>query len=77
MVVAALIAHVRNGFFMNWSGAQPGEGFEYHVLVVGLAAALVLRGGGLFSLDRIVSAAGFPSSASRSSRPGQFQGGIR
>ena len=58
MVVAALIAHARNGFFMNWSGAQSGEGFEYHVLVVALTAALVLRGGGLFSLDRVLSTDG-------------------
>lgn len=45
-----------NGFFMNWNGNQAGEGFEYHLLVLGLAFALILRGGGRASLDRSLSA---------------------
>ena len=51
MTVAALAVHVQNGFFMNWTGAQHGEGFEYHILVLGLALGLVLQGGGKASLD--------------------------
>ncbi|HXV20086.1 MAG TPA: DoxX family protein [Desulfuromonadales bacterium] len=53
--VAALMVHVPYGFFMNWSGKQAGEGFEYHLLVVGMALALVIRGGGKWSLDRILA----------------------
>jgi putative oxidoreductase len=52
MVGAALTQHVPNGFFMNWFGNQAGEGFEYHLLAAGLAAALVVRGSGALSLDR-------------------------
>lgn len=48
--------HATNGFFMNWYGNQAGEGFEYHLLVLGLALALILRGGGRASLDRSLSA---------------------
>lgn len=55
MIVAALVAHVSNGFFMNWSGQQAGEGFEYHVLAVGMAAALVVLGSGCCSVDRALS----------------------
>lgn len=44
-------AHITNGFFMNWTGAQGGEGYEYHLLVIGLSLAIVLNGGGRFSLD--------------------------
>lgn len=51
MLVAASF-HRANGFFMNWSGAQAGEGFEYHLLYIGAALALVLAGGGAWSLDR-------------------------
>ena len=51
MIVAALTAHLPNGFFMNWLGNQAGEGFEYHILAVGLAAAGFIGGGGKFSLD--------------------------
>ena len=54
--VAALMVHLPHGFFMNWYGAQEGEGFEYHILVVGMAIASVLLGGGAYSVDRIISA---------------------
>ncbi len=52
--IAALMLHVKNGFFMNWFGNQKGEGFEYHILVVAIAAALVIKGGGKWSLDRVL-----------------------
>ena len=55
IAVAALLVHLGNGFFMNWSGKQAGEGFEYHILVVGICLALVIAGGGRFSLDRAIS----------------------
>ncbi|MDR8393276.1 DoxX family protein [Aliifodinibius sp. S!AR15-10] len=45
-------AHIQHGFFMNWSGNQAGEGFEYHLLVLGMAAALVISGAGKYSADR-------------------------
>lgn len=52
MAGAAWIAHANNGFFMNWFGQQAGEGFEYHLLVIGLCVSLVVSGGGALSLDR-------------------------
>lgn len=52
MAGAIATVHAPNGFFMNWFGQQSGEGFEYHLLVIGLAAVLALRGGGSLSLDR-------------------------
>ncbi len=51
MTVAVLMAHLQNGFFMNWYGNQAGEGFEYHILAVTLAIAVAIKGGGLWSLD--------------------------
>jgi putative oxidoreductase len=51
MVVGVLLVHARNGFFMNWVGTQAGEGFEYHILAVAIMLALMIRGGGLFSID--------------------------
>lgn len=41
-----------NGFFMNWSGDKHGEGYEYHLLVLGMALALLISGGGSLSIDR-------------------------
>lgn len=52
MFGAIVTVHAPHGFFMNWFGAQQGEGFEYHLLVIGMALALVFAGGGRWSLDR-------------------------
>ncbi len=51
-----LIVHLPNGFFMNWSGKQAGEGFEFHLLVLGMAWALVVGGAGQFSIDKAMVA---------------------
>jgi putative oxidoreductase len=51
MVGAITTVHAAFGFFMNWSGAQAGEGFEFHLLVIGMALALVATGGGRWSAD--------------------------
>jgi putative oxidoreductase len=53
--VCAYVNHLQHGFFMNWFGQQKGEGIEYHVLVVGISLALMIAGGGIFSLDRMIS----------------------
>jgi len=50
--ICAYMNHLKNGFFMNWFGQQKGEGFEFHILVIGLAFALMITGGGIFSFDR-------------------------
>ena len=39
MVVAILTSTAANGFFMNWYGNQKGEGFEYHLLAIGLGSS--------------------------------------
>ena len=54
MAVAGTM-HLDNGFFMNWFGQQAGEGYEYHLLAIGLAAAVIARGSGAFSLDRLLA----------------------
>jgi putative oxidoreductase len=56
MVVAVLTSHLGNGFFMNWFGNQKGEGFEYHLLAIGIALAVMIRGAGAFSLDSLLAA---------------------
>ena len=52
MAVAIAMVHYPNGFFMNWQGHQAGEGFEYHLLAIGLALVVMINGSGAFSLDR-------------------------
>jgi putative oxidoreductase len=55
MIGAIFLVHLPNGFFMNWFGTQKGEGFEYHLLTIAMAAALLLRGAGAFSADLALS----------------------
>lgn len=55
MAGAVMTVHMSNGFFMNWSGAQEGEGYEYHLLAIGLAIIVMIYGGGKASLDSLVS----------------------
>lgn len=55
MIVAVAMVHSRVGFFMNWSGQQKGEGFEYHLLALVLLLVLMVRGSGAFSIDQILA----------------------
>jgi len=55
MVVAIFMVHLPNGFFMNWFGKQKGEGFEYHLLVIAIAIALMIKGGGRWSIDGLIA----------------------
>jgi putative oxidoreductase len=50
-----LIVHLPYGFFMNWSGNQTGEGYEFHLLIIGMAWALVLGGAGYLSADKVMA----------------------
>lgn len=53
LMAGAARYHLENGFFMNWSGKQTGEGVEYHLLFIGAALALALFGGGRFTLSNL------------------------
>jgi putative oxidoreductase len=55
IMLVAMNIHSANGFFMNWGGTQPGEGFEYHLLVIGINIALIIKGAGRWSADRQLS----------------------
>ena len=55
MLVAIMAVHRGVGFFMDWAGTQKGEGYEYHLLVLAIAAFLIIRGAGAFSVDRVLS----------------------
>jgi len=62
MIVAIKMVHGANGFFMNWMGNQKGEGFEYHLLAIGLALIVLIYGAGKFSVDAAI-AGGAPKKA--------------
>ena len=55
MIVAMAMVHGRQGFFMNWEGQKQGEGFEYHLLVLAITYALILKGAGSVSIDHLLT----------------------
>ena len=55
MLVAIATVHLPNGFFMNWTGTQQGEGFEYHLLVIAIGLAVLIKGSGAMSVDRALA----------------------
>ena len=57
MVVAIALVHSSFGFFMNWTGTQKGEGFEYHLLTLAITTFLMIRGAGALSVDRVIATA--------------------
>lgn len=55
MIGAIATTNYVHGFFMNWFGTQQGEGFEYHLLVIGICIALMFTGGGRYSVDQLIA----------------------
>ncbi|HTL97626.1 MAG TPA: DoxX family protein [Holophagaceae bacterium] len=56
MAVAVYMVHAHVGFFMNWNGVTPpAEGYEYHLLAMAMALAVMIKGSGAFSLDRMIA----------------------
>jgi putative oxidoreductase len=55
MLAATLMVHLPHGFFMNWAGKQQGEGFEFHLLAMAIAVALMIIGGGRWSIDGLLT----------------------
>lgn len=55
MIVAVAMVHGQFGFWMNWTGAQKGEGYEYHLLLMTASVLLMIRGAGAASIDRLLS----------------------
>jgi putative oxidoreductase len=51
MLGAISLVHLPHGFFMNWFGNKQGEGFEFHLLAIGLALVVLIKGGGKWSVD--------------------------
>lgn len=54
MLGAIGMAHAQFGFFMNWTGKQPGEGYEYHLLAIALLAVILLAGPGRLAIGRFL-----------------------
>ena len=57
LMAGAASTHTENGFFMNWFGTLPAgaEGFEYHLLAIGLGVVVAINGSGALSLDRWIA----------------------
>jgi putative oxidoreductase len=58
MIVAPLANGLYVRFFMNWTGRNPGEGYEYHLLAIALILVVLVHGAGALSLDRFIALRG-------------------
>lgn len=67
MIVAVALVHHNFGFFMNWTGAQKGEGYEYHLVAMAIAMFLMIRGAGAASVDSLLYSS--PASSRRQASP--------
>lgn len=54
MIGIIVTSHWSNGFFMDWVNTLNGEGYEYHLLFIGVCIALALVGGGRYSVDQLL-----------------------
>ncbi len=54
MLGAIFMVHLPNGLFMNWFGTKQGEGFEFHILAIGLGLVVLIGGGGKWSIDKLL-----------------------
>lgn len=54
MLGAIFMVHMQYGLFMNWFGNQAGQGYEYHLLVIGLSLIVLIKGSGKWSLDQFI-----------------------
>ncbi len=56
MLVAISKVHVRNGFFLNWSMAPgKGHGYEFNLALIAMALSILIGGGGMWSVDRLIA----------------------
>jgi len=59
MLGAIVMVHGKVGFFMNWMGNQGGEGFEYHLLAIGILLVILIAGPGRYALGRYLPLSSF------------------
>ena len=54
MLAAIVMVHRRYGLFLDWFGDRKGHGYEYHLLAITLATAIVVKGSGAASMDHLL-----------------------
>ena len=54
VMLGAMYFVVNQHFFMNWYSLPRGEGFEFHLLALGLGLIVLVKGGGKLSLDLVI-----------------------
>ena len=55
VMLGAAFFHLEHGFYINWFGQQAGEGYQFHILAIGIATSLLFIGGGKWSMDAFIS----------------------
>jgi putative oxidoreductase len=55
MAGAIALVHWQHGFFIDWRLTGQGHGIEFHVLALGMAAMILIKGSGLWSVDSLLT----------------------
>jgi putative oxidoreductase len=56
IVVASFLLHAPGSILMAWFvNTQNGMGLEFHITIIAIAIALIVRGGGKWSVDRLIA----------------------
>jgi putative oxidoreductase len=69
MIGAIVLVHGEYGFFINWYGAQQGEGIQFHLLAIAASLVVMVKGSGAWSLDRLIAGNASNNSYQVSRRP--------
>ncbi len=54
VMLGAIYYVVNEHFFMNWYSQPRGEGFEFHLLAIGLGLIVLIKGSGRYSVDGLL-----------------------
>ena len=54
MLGAIAMIHGPVGFFMNWTGSQAGEGYEFHLVAIAALIPILIAGPGRLALGRVL-----------------------
>lgn len=54
IMFGAMFYHIKDGWSMNWYGEKKGEGIEYFVMLLAILLAIIIEGGGSFSIDLLL-----------------------
>lgn len=54
IMTGAMIINMPNGWLMNWTGKNKGEGIEYFILLLAINIFIIIKGSGPCAFDNLI-----------------------